>query len=187
MIGLLRCKYIALIPDGVKSGATEEFVYPGQRPEIPSLWNPITLIPELDLTIFFHYYLLVYYYRRYYCYKTSSSYIPRVPSIEGQDIGLLDDGYSSRSNKVTKCAKAAMGRGYKYFALFDNGECRSSWTTSDYSYYGYERITRQYCYYYYYSYYSRRCYYYLTKCGNGYGSSTKMNVYTFDYCKKVYQ
>ena len=44
---------IALIPDGVKSGATEEFVYPGQRPEIPSLWNPITLIAELDLTIFF--------------------------------------------------------------------------------------------------------------------------------------
>ena len=44
---------IALIPDSVKSGATEEFIYPSQRPEIPSLWNPITLIPDLDLTIFF--------------------------------------------------------------------------------------------------------------------------------------
>ena len=43
----------ALIPGGVKSKVTEKFIYPGQRPEIPFLWNPITLIPELDFTIFF--------------------------------------------------------------------------------------------------------------------------------------
>ena len=160
----------------------------------PTPWDSLSMESHYSyswpwLNHFFHYYLLVYYYRRYYCYKTSNSYTPRVPSIEGQDIVLQgENGYSSRSNKVTTCAKAAMGRGYKYFALFDNGECRSSWTTSDYSYYGYEPTTRQYCYYYYYSwYYSRRCYYYLTKCGNGYGSSTEMNVYTFDYGKIVYQ
>ena len=138
------------------------------------------------LNHFFHYYLLVSYYRSYYCYKTSGSYPTRVPSIEGQDIALLD-GYSSRSNKVTKCAQAAMGRGYKYFALFDNGECRSSWTKSDYSYYDYERTTDQYCYYLCYHYCDFMCYYYLTKCGNGYGNSTMMNVYTFDYGKIVYQ
>ena len=175
---------IALIPDSVKSGATEKFTYPGQRPEILPLSHYSHSWTWLNN--FLHYYLLVYYDRLDYCFKTSSSYTPRVPSIEGQDIALLD-GHSSRSNKVTKCAQAAMGRGYKYFALFDNGECRSSWTESDYSYYGYERTTNQYCYYYCYYHCYSRCYYYLTKCGNGYGSSTKMNVYTFDYGKKVYQ
>ena len=123
------------------------------------------------------------YSRKYYCYNTNGG-VPSTPSIEGQDDNLVDS-YSSRSSsdKIEKCAKAALGRGYKYFALFNNGQCRSSWE-SNYNDYGYERTTRQYCYYYCYFYCYRRCYYYLTNCGTGYGDSSRMNVYTMYYCKQ---
>ena len=123
----------------------------------------------------------MYYSREYYCYKTNSG-VPPTTSLENQDLVLMDS-YSSRSSsyKKQKCAKAAMGRGFKYFLLFNNGKCLASYD-SRYTTYGYERTTRQYCYYYCYSYCYRRCYYYLTYCGTGYGDSYRTNLYTISYC-----
>lgn len=90
------------------------------------------------------------------------------------------DSFTSRSNKVESCAKASMGRGFTYFALFNNGECLSSWdASSTYDDHGYYRDTKQYCYYYCFWGCYRRCYSYLTECGTGYGDSVKMNVYSF--------
>ena len=90
------------------------------------------------------------------------------------------DSFTERSDKVGSCAKASMGRGFTYFALFNNGECLSSWdASSTYDYYGYVRATKQYCYYYCFWGCYGRCYTYLTQCGDGYGDSTTMNVYSF--------
>ena len=119
----------------------------------------------------------MYYYKDYYCYNADSGGVPPIPPIEGQD-PLLMDSFASRSDKVQSCAKASMGRGFKYFALFKGGECRSSWdATETYDDYSYVRSTRQYCYTYCYWGCYRRCYSYLIYCGNGYGDGTKMNVY----------
>ena len=95
------------------------------------------------------------------------------------------DPFPTRTNKVEKCAKAALGRGFKYFLLFNNGKCLVSYDGT-YSAYGYERITKKYCYYYciWSCYY--RCYYYLVPCGNGFGDYYKMNLYTMYYCKFSY-
>ncbi|XP_078384727.1 sperm receptor for egg jelly-like [Oculina patagonica] len=113
----------------------------------------------------------------YYCYYADENGVPPIPSIENQD-PLLTDSFASRSDKVQSCAKASLGRGFRYFALFNNGECRSSWdATTTYDDFGYFRDTKQYCYYYcYWGCYSR-CYSYLVYCGDGYGDSTKMNLY----------
>lgn len=119
------------------------------------------------------------YSREYYCYYANAG-VPPIPPLENQDT-LLMDSPTYRSDKVGSCAKASMGRGFKYFALFNNGKCLSSWdATTTYNDYGYKRSTRQYCYYYCnWGCYSR-CYSYLIQCGNGYGDSTKMNVYTLN-------
>lgn len=90
------------------------------------------------------------------------------------------DTFTSRSDKVGSCAKASMGRGFTYFALFNNGKCLSSWdASSTYDTYSSLRKTKEYCYYYCYWGCYRRCYSYLTECGTGYGDSTTMNVYSF--------
>lgn len=119
------------------------------------------------------------YSREYYCYNADSAGVPPITSLENED-PLLMDSFSYRSDKVGSCAKASMGRGFTYFALFDNGKCLSSWDASTtHDDYGYVRGTKQYCYYYCFWGCYRRCYYYLTQCGDGYGDSVKMNVYSF--------
>ena len=128
--------------------------------------------------IIFH--IPVDYSRQYYCYKCADdSGVPPIPPLEDKD-PLLMDSFTERSDRVGSCAKASMGRGFTYFALFNNGECLSSWdASSTYDYHGYVRATKQYCYYYCFWGCYRRCYSYLTQCGDGYGDSTKMNVYSF--------
>ncbi|KAJ7336025.1 hypothetical protein OS493_013399 [Desmophyllum pertusum] len=118
----------------------------------------------------------LYYYRDHYCYKTNMG-IPPIPSIENQDLILMEP-FVSRPDKVQKCAKASVGRGYKNFALFNGGECRSSWdSTATYNVYGYERTTNQYCYNYCYLFCYRRCYNYLVYCSTGFGDASMMNLY----------
>ena len=122
----------------------------------------------------------VYYTRVKYCYKTNNG-VPPTPTLEKRD-PILMDSHSSRSDKQQKCAKAAMGRGFMYFLLFNNGECLASYDDS-YNYYSYEITTSQYCYNYCYWGCYRTCYTYETYCGTGYGDSLRMNLFKIYYCK----
>lgn len=113
------------------------------------------------------------YTRDYYCYNTDNG-VPPTPTLEQRD-PILNDSYSSRSDeqKKTKCAKAAVGGGFTYFLLFDDGKCLASYDDS-YKKYKYEITTEQYCYNYCYGGCRTKCYDYETYCGTGYGDSSKM-------------
>ena len=117
------------------------------------------------------------YNRYYYCYKTSQNGETPIPSIEGQD-PLLTGPVAYRQKKVQACAKASTGRGYRYFALYKGGECLSGPDAEKtYNKYGNKVSTKRYCYRYCWWWWCYRCYSYLVYCGNGYGDSSKMNVY----------
>ena len=48
-----------------------------------------------------------------------------IPTLERRD-SLLDGAYTSRKDAVNKCYRAALGRGYKVFAVQNGGWCASS-------------------------------------------------------------
>ena len=51
-----------------------------------------------------------------------------MPSLEGQDQRLDESNYKLRKNAIQKCALVAKERGYKVFALQDDGKCLGSST-----------------------------------------------------------
>ena len=59
------------------------------------------------------------------CYKDNPS--RAIQTLEGTD-PILDGPYSSRKNPISKCAVAAMRKGYSMFAVQDGGWCASSGT-----------------------------------------------------------
>ena len=64
------------------------------------------------------------------CYRSGSQSNLVIPSLEGTD-PLLMDSYSLRTDNVVKCARVAMGRGFKLFAVHIDGQCLSSATAAD--------------------------------------------------------
>ena len=126
----------------------------------------------------------MYYYRYLSCYKTPSIGEPPIPSLEGQDL-LLQNPYNERTDKIRDCAKVAMSRGFKFFAMFDGGKCLSSPDKFPaYSKYEEHKEMRTHCYRY--GYYTR-CFSYQIYCLQGYGSSSMMNVYHIYYGKDSYE
>ena len=72
-----------------------------------------------------------------YCHKaTEKSNDPlAIPSMEGTHL-LLNDSYVTRTDKVDKCARVTMSRGYTFFALLE-GRCLSAFNAeSTYTKYG---------------------------------------------------
>jgi len=57
------------------------------------------------------------------CYKDTGN--RAIPTLEGKD-SILDGSYSSRTNPIAKCAVAAMGAGYRMFAVQNGGWCAAS-------------------------------------------------------------
>ena len=119
---------------------------------------------------------IVSYHRYRRCYNTSNGSSP-VPSLEGKD-SLLMGNYTTRSDKVKKCAQASYGRGFKYFAMIRSGECLATSNRSLFIKYGWTMTYDKYCPP---GYTPDYCYYYEVKCGDGLGSELKMNVYWINY------
>ena len=61
------------------------------------------------------------------CYKDTSN--RAIKTLEGTD-PILDGSYGSRKDPITKCAVAAMKRGYTMFAVQAGGWCASSSTAA---------------------------------------------------------
>ena len=60
-----------------------------------------------------------------YCFTASQNNGPlAIPSIEGTH-KLINDSYVTRTDKVVKCARVTMSRGYTYFAVLQ-GKCLSA-------------------------------------------------------------
>ncbi|CAK8691480.1 unnamed protein product [Clavelina lepadiformis] len=59
------------------------------------------------------------------CWRDTSN--RAIPTVEGSS-SLLDGAYQSRSNALQKCARVALERGYKIFAVQNGGWCATSAT-----------------------------------------------------------
>ncbi|XP_068721064.1 uncharacterized protein [Montipora capricornis] len=59
------------------------------------------------------------------CFKDTSN--RAIQPLEGKD-SILDGSYSARKNAIAKCARAAMRKGYKLFAVQNGGWCAASAT-----------------------------------------------------------
>ena len=60
-----------------------------------------------------------------------------IETMESLHDPVLDGGSKTRENPISKCAVAAMRRGYKIFALQDDGSCAGSATAENtYNKYG---------------------------------------------------